>query len=233
MRIVNRAIVRMDFGQTGPIVLRVGVDADSEMKRKRFASSEENVCTGAPADRSSGSVPVPGACVADTACGGCLSHAPNNALLPALVNVLGPASRRIFYFLSNQMRWILSLSSPWAAGIGHDWGALSQQPRVPGSQLTGIWMSETIQRIIRVEGRVQGVYYRASAAAFASERNARGYVRNLSDGSVEIVVRASPEIIDEMLVWAQKGPPAARVDRVDVRESTEELSEPGFSVRYS
>lgn len=94
-------------------------------------------------------------------------------------------------------------------------------------------MSKTIQRIIRVEGRVQGVYYRASAAAFASERNARGYVRNLSDGSVEIVVRASPEIIDEMLVWAKKGPPAARVDRVDVRESTEELSEPGFSVRYS
>lgn len=94
-------------------------------------------------------------------------------------------------------------------------------------------MSETIQRRIRVEGRVQGVYFRASTAEFAKCRSVQGYVRNLPDGSVEIIARGTPEIIDEMLGWAKQGPPSARVDRVDVEDSTEDLTEPGFGVRYA
>ena len=94
-------------------------------------------------------------------------------------------------------------------------------------------MTATIQRRIRVEGRVQGVYFRASTAEFAGGRSVQGYVRNLPDGSVEIVARATPDIIDEMLAWANQGPPSARVDRVAVEESTEELTEPGFGVRYA
>lgn len=94
-------------------------------------------------------------------------------------------------------------------------------------------MSATIQRRIRVEGRVQGVYFRASTAEFANGRTVQGYVRNLPDGSVEIVVRGTPEIIDEMLAWSKQGPPSARVDRVVVEDSTEELTESGFGVRYT
>lgn len=93
-------------------------------------------------------------------------------------------------------------------------------------------MSETIQRRIRVEGRVQGVYFRASTAEFASGRELQGYVRNLPDGSVEIVAQGAREVVDDLLAWAEHGPPAARVDRVEVSESNEALTAPGFSVRY-
>ena len=63
---------------------------------------------------------------------------------------------------------------------------------------------------MRVFGRVQGVYFRASAQREAKRLGLTGWVRNRKDQTVELVAEGEE-------TWAQSGPGAARVDKVDVR----------------
>ncbi len=71
---------------------------------------------------------------------------------------------------------------------------------------------------VRVRGLVQGVSFRASLARFASDAGVRGWVRNLPDGSVEAVVQGDREAVLEVVRWARRGPPRARVERVELHE---------------
>jgi acylphosphatase len=68
-----------------------------------------------------------------------------------------------------------------------------------------------------VRGRVQGVYFRASTQREARRLGLVGWVKNRNDGSVEIVAEGEEVAIRELYGWAQKGPSAARVDRVETR----------------
>jgi len=68
-----------------------------------------------------------------------------------------------------------------------------------------------------VRGRVQGVYFRASTQREARRLGLTGWVRNRNDDSVEIVAEGEEVAIRELHSWAQKGPSAARVERVDTR----------------
>jgi acylphosphatase len=76
---------------------------------------------------------------------------------------------------------------------------------------------------------VQGVYYRASAAEHAQRLKLDGWVRNCSDGRVEIVAAGEPESIAALASWLWQGPPAARVDAVHLEEWTGDVR-PGFVV---
>jgi len=69
---------------------------------------------------------------------------------------------------------------------------------------------------IRVEGRVQGVGYRAFVEMRAGELGLAGWVRNRSDGSVEAVLQGPIEAVEQMLALCRQGPPAARVDRIEI-----------------
>jgi acylphosphatase len=69
-----------------------------------------------------------------------------------------------------------------------------------------------------VAGRVQGVYYRAAAAERANELAVHGWVRNLPDGRVEAVAAGTVEALTEFAAWLWTGPPAARVDSVQIEE---------------
>jgi acylphosphatase len=69
---------------------------------------------------------------------------------------------------------------------------------------------------LRIEGRVQGVGYRAFVEMRAAELGLSGWVRNRRDGSVEAVVQGPPATIDDMLEECRKGPPGSRVDRVEI-----------------
>ncbi|QXP84714.1 acylphosphatase [Methylococcus sp. Mc7] len=71
---------------------------------------------------------------------------------------------------------------------------------------------------VHVAGRVQGVWYRASAARKAAELGLTGWVRNLPDGRVELVAEGDAETVDALLAWCRRGPPLARVAGLDVRE---------------
>ncbi len=87
-----------------------------------------------------------------------------------------------------------------------------------------------ITRHLMVVGRVQGVYYRASAQTEALRLGLHGWVRNRLGGEVEAVVCGPEHAVTEFIEWARTGPPAARVERLDVTEA--EAPEPGlFSLR--
>lgn len=78
-------------------------------------------------------------------------------------------------------------------------------------------MSENKRTVhIRVEGRVQGVGYRAFVEMRATELGLSGWVRNRRDGSVEAVLQGSPEAVEAILDACRAGPPASRVARLDI-----------------
>ena len=72
-----------------------------------------------------------------------------------------------------------------------------------------------LQLIVR--GRVQGVYFRASTQREARRLGLSGWVKNRPDGALEILAEGEETSIRELFGWAQKGPSAARVERVDSR----------------
>ena len=80
-----------------------------------------------------------------------------------------------------------------------------------------------------VAGRVQGVYYRAATAEQAERLQLDGWVKNLADGSVEVVVAGEAAAIAALTRWLWAGPPAARVDAVHIEEWTSSVPR-GFTV---
>ena len=66
----------------------------------------------------------------------------------------------------------------------------------------------------RIEGRVQGVWYRAWTVREATARGLSGWVRNRADGSVEALFDGPAEAVDAMLAACRDGPPAAAVSAV-------------------
>ncbi len=75
-------------------------------------------------------------------------------------------------------------------------------------------------RRCRVEGRVQGVFYRASTEEQARRLGLTGHARNQADGSVAVLMCGPAQACDELEAWLRQGPPLARVDAV-VCESVE------------
>ncbi len=69
---------------------------------------------------------------------------------------------------------------------------------------------------VRVSGRVQGVFFRATCAVRARERGLGGYVCNLPDGRVEAAFEGPEGDVDRMVAWCRAGPDLARVDEVEV-----------------
>lgn len=82
-----------------------------------------------------------------------------------------------------------------------------------------------------ISGKVQGVYYRASAARTAADLGVTGYAKNLPDGSVELVAEGSQTELESLRQWCKKGPPAADVDRVDATESPATGEFTSFDIR--
>jgi acylphosphatase len=69
---------------------------------------------------------------------------------------------------------------------------------------------------IHVEGKVQGVFYRASTFEKAQALALAGFVRNEPDESVYIEAEGTPEQIDELIRWCRVGPARAQVSQVHV-----------------
>jgi acylphosphatase len=68
-----------------------------------------------------------------------------------------------------------------------------------------------------VKGRVQGVFYRASARDEGERLGLKGEVRNLPDGSVELVAEGEQTALEELIAWCRRGPPMAEVEEVSIR----------------
>jgi acylphosphatase len=66
-----------------------------------------------------------------------------------------------------------------------------------------------------VRGRVQGVGFRAFAAREALRLGLVGWVRNAPDGTVAVLAQGPADAVDAFLAWLRRGPPSARVTRVE------------------
>ena len=71
---------------------------------------------------------------------------------------------------------------------------------------------------VRIEGRVQGVYYRAWTYDTAQSLGLDGWVRNASDGSVQAVFSGPADKVEEVLRLCAEGPPDAKVTAVTITD---------------
>lgn len=78
-----------------------------------------------------------------------------------------------------------------------------------------------------ISGRIQGVFFRASAREQALALGLTGHAINLDDGRVEVLASGAGEAIDTLEAWLHQGSPAARVDKV-FRENLAEQDLSGF-----
>lgn len=85
---------------------------------------------------------------------------------------------------------------------------------------------------LTISGLVQGVCYRASAQEKASSLGLTGYTRNLPDGRVEVVAEGPLDNLQALKAWCGEGPPAARVDTVEVSEGEASGEFRGFGIRH-
>ncbi len=76
--------------------------------------------------------------------------------------------------------------------------------------------AERVRAHVRVRGRVQGVWFRQSAADRAAVHGVAGWIRNVDDGSVEAVFEGPRDAVDAAIGFVRLGPPRARVEGVDV-----------------
>lgn len=76
----------------------------------------------------------------------------------------------------------------------------------------------TVARHLSIQGHVQGVFYRAWAVETARELRLVGWVRNRHNGTVEAIVQGAEPAVERFIALAKEGPPAAEVDRIEVRE---------------
>ncbi len=70
------------------------------------------------------------------------------------------------------------------------------------------------QILIKITGRVQGVWFRAYAQEEADKLNISGYAKNLLDGSVEILAQGEKENLEKLIEWTKQGSPSAKVEKV-------------------
>ena len=81
-----------------------------------------------------------------------------------------------------------------------------------------------------VSGRVQGVWFRASAREQAQRLGLQGLARNLADGRVEVLAFGPSHALDALEAWLAMGPPQARVEQVLREPLDSEPDASGFSV---
>ncbi len=90
----------------------------------------------------------------------------------------------------------------------------------------------SVRAHVYITGRVQGVNFRYYTRQQAARMGLNGWVRNLRDGRVEVVIEGKKPLVDQMLAWCDHGPPSARVDRIEVEWEgiSERMND--FKIRY-
>ena len=84
-----------------------------------------------------------------------------------------------------------------------------------------------------VEGIVQGVFFRDSTRGEARRLGLAGWTRNLPDGRVEAVFQGRQDSCEKALDFVRRGPPGARVDRVEEVWEDDAETLTGFEIKHS
>lgn len=88
--------------------------------------------------------------------------------------------------------------------------------------------SKTVKFIFK--GFVQGVGFRSFCHYHANKLDISGSVRNMSNGNVEVIAEASPEVLSIFFNRIQYGPPGCHVEEVDSEELSSDISGKGFQI---
>ena len=83
-----------------------------------------------------------------------------------------------------------------------------------------------------VSGMVQGVSFRSTTIKIAKSLGIKGWIKNLPDGRVEIIAEGEKDKIDALIEFLKKGPPAAKVDNVDVKIENHKGEFKDFSINH-
>ena len=83
---------------------------------------------------------------------------------------------------------------------------------------------------INIYGQVQGVFFRRSAKEVVDRLGLVGWIRNEVDGSVQAMAVGSKDKVEEFIKWCKKGPPMAKVERVEVDWNEEEQDFESFDI---
>ena len=85
---------------------------------------------------------------------------------------------------------------------------------------------------LKITGRVQGVFYRATTRETALGLNVTGWVKNRRDGSVEVVAEGEEAAVRRLVEWCRKGPPGAVVREVSVHREAPTGEFVSFGIRF-
>ena len=75
---------------------------------------------------------------------------------------------------------------------------------------------------LEIEGRVQGVFFRARAKEIAEINKISGWIRNTDSGKVEACISGEDNAVEEFISWCRHGPERAKVENVFVKYLPEE-----------
>lgn len=75
-----------------------------------------------------------------------------------------------------------------------------------------------INRIVIITGKVQGVFFRGSTREMAERSGVKGEVKNMPDGSVQLIAEGDEEAVEALIAWCHYGPPRAEVKEVRIKE---------------
>ncbi len=93
-------------------------------------------------------------------------------------------------------------------------------------------MPEKSRAHIFVSGLVQGVFYRAETRERAKKLGLFGWVRNLADGRVEVLVEGEKSKIEKLIEWLNQGPQLAQVEKVEVEWEDYKGEFDDFEIKY-
>lgn len=85
---------------------------------------------------------------------------------------------------------------------------------------------------VLVSGRVQGVFFRSGLANVAKSNSVVGWVRNQENGCVEAVIQGRKLDVDRVVEWCHRGPERAKVDHVQVVETSIQANLRDFTIIY-
>lgn len=85
---------------------------------------------------------------------------------------------------------------------------------------------------ILISGHVQGVFFRDTTRRKAEELRVVGFVRNLPDGKVEMILEGEKSAIENMIEWARQGPDSARVENIETEWENFRDEFSSFSIIY-
>ncbi len=89
-------------------------------------------------------------------------------------------------------------------------------------------MADTLTQRLLITGRVQGVGYRNWCVQTSRKLGLVGWVRNLTDGSVEVLVQGPHHAVERLIADCHVGPPGARVNEVSASSAASLLGGDGF-----